>query len=423
MHRAPVTPRYVVRRIAPPTVSDPMRLVHVIASLDPAQGGPPVVAARLGAAQRERGHQVEVLGYGTEEGRPRVESMLASTPQPGPQALHLLTAGSKWERLRAQRASDWLKEHLSGVDLLHLHGVWDPILHAAARAAKRQGIPWIVTPHGMLDPWSMTQSRLKKKIALRGWVGPTILDGARFIHALNKDEIQGMAPLVRSTPMEVVPNGVFIEELTPPAETGAFRKSSPFLGGDPYVFFLSRLHYKKGLDVLVDAFNKAQKCCPSARLVIAGPDDGYEATVRGLIAESPARDRIHLVGPLYGDAKRNALIEANCFCLPSRQEGFSIAITEALGFGTPVVITDACHFPEVESAGAGHVVDLNGDAVAAALVDTLQDQDARDDMGASGARLVRKDYTWPSIAARFDELFGEYECSYSKSEATKNMAE
>ena len=393
-----------------PWVFDCMRLVHVISTLDPAHGGPPVVAARLGAAQRERGHQVEILGYAPEEARGRIQSMISSTPQPGPQALHLLEPGSKPERLRAQRARRWFKEHLEGVDLLHLHGVWDPILQAAASAARRRGIPWIVTPHGMLDPWCMTQGGLKKQIALRAWVRPNILDGARFIHALNADEVQGMAPLSGGTPKEVVPNGVFLEELTMPESPGGFRSSSPFLGDDPYVLFLSRLHYKKGLDVLVDAFTRAHQTCPTARLVIAGPDDGYEATVRSLIAESPARERIHMIGPIYGDAKRDAIIEANCFCLSSRQEGFSIAITEALGFGTPVVISEDCHFPEVRSAGAGHVVALDGGAVGEALVDILEHPDTRDSMSTAAARLIRDHYTWPKIAERFDSLLAAHGC-------------
>ena len=369
------------------------------------------MVARLGAAQRERGHRVEVLGYATKEAHPRIQSMLAAAPQPGPHALHLLTPGSARERLRASRARNWMREHLDGVDMLHLHGVWDPILQAAAQAAHRRDIPWIVTPHGMLDPWCMTQGRLKKQIALRAWVRPTILNGARFIHALNADEIQGMSPLVGTTPMEVVPNGVFPDELTPPDDPGAFRSSSPFLGDEPYVLFLSRLHYKKGLDVLIDAFARTQDRCPTAHLVIAGPDDGYESTLRELLATNPARDRIHLVGPIYGDTKRNAIVEADCFCLPSRQEGFSMAITEALGFGTPVVITDACHFPEVASAGAGHVVELDAAAVADGLVDVLAHQGTRAAMGVAGETLIREHYTWPKIAERFDELLQEYNCS------------
>lgn len=387
-----------------------MRLLHIISSLDPAQGGPPVVVSRLGAAQHALGHDVSVLGYARGDAKSRIHSMFSDVPEAGPRQVHLLEPGSRIEQLRARRARRWLQEHLDGFDLLHLHGVWDPILSTAVRLATNHTVPWIITPHGMLDPWCMSQGRFKKHVAIRTWVRP-ILQHARFIHALNEDECSGMASLVNSTPMEVIPNGVFLEELAKPESMRAFRSEHRELGEDPYILFLSRLHYKKGLDVLVESFARTLKQCRTARLVIAGPDDGYESTLRALIEHSPARDRVHLVGPLYGEAKRAAICEAECFCLPSRQEGFSMAITEALGFGTPVVITKACHFPEVGDAGAGHVVDLDAQAVATALIDVLQKPDLRQTMGRAGTELVRTRYTWPAIARRFDALFQEYNCS------------
>jgi glycosyltransferase involved in cell wall biosynthesis len=105
-----------------------------------------------------------------------------------------------------------------------------------------------------------------------------------------------------------------------------------------------------------------------------------------------------MTGGLYGSAKIAALKQSACFCLPSRQEGFSVAITEALACGVPVAITDACHFPEVAEAGAGVVCALDPMAVAAALERILEDPDGAKRMGAAGARLVRANYTWPRIA-------------------------
>jgi glycosyltransferase involved in cell wall biosynthesis len=109
---------------------------------------------------------------------------------------------------------------------------------------------------------------------------------------------------------------------------------------------------------------------------------------------------VHLVGPLYGDRKHAALRSAACFCLPSRQEGFSIAILEAMACRNPVVISDACHFPEVAEFGAGHVVALDPKELAAALRNVLEDPEARQRMGAAGFRLVQSRYTWPKIAER-----------------------
>ncbi|MDG2292645.1 MAG: glycosyltransferase, partial [Phycisphaerales bacterium] len=209
-----------------------MRLLHIISSLDPAQGGPPVVVSRLGAAQQARSHSVSVLGYAHGDARSRIETMFSEVPQASPCRVHLIDPGSKVEQLRAHRARRWLQEHLNEFDLLHLHGVWDPILSAAGHLAKSNNVPWIITPHGMLDPWCMSQGWLKKQLAIRTWVRP-LLRQACFIHALNADECDGMRSLTGRTPMEVVPNGVFLEELAEPESKDAFRSQHPELGDDP----------------------------------------------------------------------------------------------------------------------------------------------------------------------------------------------
>ena len=114
---------------------------------------------------------------------------------------------------------------------------------------------------------------------------------------------------------------------------------------------------------------------------------------------------MHLVGPLHGARKYAALRSAACFCLPSRQEGFSIAILEAMACGLPVVISEECHFPEVAQSGAGRVVPLEPAALAAALGEVLEDRNAARRMGDAGAQLVQSRYTWPGIAEQFLSIY------------------
>jgi glycosyltransferase involved in cell wall biosynthesis len=147
------------------------------------------------------------------------------------------------------------------------------------------------------------------------------------------------------------------------------------------------------------------------QLVVAGPEDGAKADFEQRIAAAGLADRVHLVGPLYGEAKLAAYVDAACFCLPSRQEGFSVAVTEALGLGVPVVITPAVHFPEVQRAGAGEVVDLNSEAVAAALRRIISDPGVRQRMGDAGREMVAAKYTWLKIAEQSLAAFSRLEAA------------
>lgn len=257
------------------------------------------------------------------------------------------------------------------------------------------GVPYVVVPHGMLDPWSLRQKALKKRVALATYMRG-VLDRAAFLHALNAEERDLMRPLGLKVPVEVIPNGVFLEEFERMPAAGAFRAAHRGLGQDPYILFLSRLHFKKGLDYLADAFAILAKQRADVRLVVAGSDDGFKGEFERMIAAHGLSGRTHLVGPLYGEEKLAAFNDAACFCLPSRQEGFSIAITESLACGTPAVVSEDCHYPEVGEVGAGTVTALEAGAVAAGLVRVLAGD--RGAMGEAGRRLVRERFNWPAVA-------------------------
>jgi glycosyltransferase involved in cell wall biosynthesis len=247
----------------------------------------------------------------------------------------------------------------------------------------------------MLDTWTLAQSALKKRVALALAV-KGLLDRAAFLHVGNVHEREVIKPLKIAAPSEIIPNGAFLEEFASLPARGTFRSAHPELGGDPYVLFLSRLHYKKGLDYLADAFALVAGQRGDVRLVVAGSDDGYQVEFERRIAAHGVSGRTHVVGPLYGDAKLAAFNEAACFCLPSRQEGFSIAITESLACGTPAVVSEDCHYPEVEEVGAGVVTKLEGGAVASGLLRVLAGD--RGAMGEAGRRLVRERFNWPAVA-------------------------
>lgn len=370
--------------------------MHVIASIDASKGGPPLVASRLAAAQAGIGHSVALLSYTPHDPASAVSTALSKVPHGAKvRIVDVGPSGGAWEALTASRATKEIAAVVPEFDLCVLHGVWNSILLAAANAFRRAGKAYVVVPHGMLDPWSMTQKRPKKLLAL-ALAYRAMLNHAAFLHCLNADEQTLMAPLRLKSRCEIIPNGVFLEEFATLPARGGFHAKHPELAGQPYVLFLSRIHFKKGLDYLADAFEIVARTNPALRLVVAGPDDGYRATFEQMIAQKGLTPRTHVVGPLYGDEKLAAFIDAACFCLPSRQEGFSIAITESLACSTPVVISNDCHFPEVRDAGAGRVVPLNAQAVAAGILEVLAAD--RGALGRAGRKLVEERFNWPRVA-------------------------
>ncbi|MCY2952691.1 MAG: glycosyltransferase [Planctomycetota bacterium] len=376
-----------------------MVIVHVIRSLDPAEGGPPMIACRIAAAQASLGHDVHLVHYQVPGSSERVQTMLASLPHHQRIHFHALPSPSMIERLLARNTRSALADLLDRIrpQALHLHNVWDPILRAAAAEAVRRQIPYLILLNGMLDPWSLSQKPWKKRLALvLGY--RTMLNRAAALHTGNTDETQLIAPLGLTAPAVIIPNGVFIEEIEPLPPSTSFHAQHPELDGRPFVLFLSRLHYKKGLDYLADAFAIVAHDNSEVRLVVAGPDDGARADFEQRIAQAGLAPRVHIVGPLYGPAKLAALTGSACFCLPSRQEGFSVAITEALACRVPVVVSEQCHFPEVATAGAGFVVKLDPHEIASAVLRVLADAHRATQMGHAGRSLVESRYTWPRVA-------------------------
>ncbi|WP_428390152.1 glycosyltransferase [Mucisphaera sp.] len=373
--------------------------MHVIQNLDPAWGGVPMVATRVAAAQAGLGHEVVMACHAPPGGVAAEEPLLAGLPHRELVTIERFEPVGALEGLMPGKLAGRLEGVITGADAVHLHGVWDPILRAAAVAADRAGVRYVITVHGMLDPWSLSQKRAKKRLALAmGY--RKMLNGAWFIQAMNEEERRLFEPLGLTSDVRLVPNGIFVEELEPLPAAGTFRRLHPGLGDDPFVLFLSRLHYKKGLDVLADAFAVVHRERPDVRLVVAGPEDEAAGPFREQIARYGLTERVLMPGPVYGEAKLAAFVDAACFCLPSRQEGFSIAITEALALGSPAVITEGCHFDAVAEAGAGLVTALDKDAIGAALLEVLGDAERARAMGVAGKALVRQNYTWPGIAER-----------------------
>jgi glycosyltransferase involved in cell wall biosynthesis len=371
-----------------------VKIVHAVRTIDPASGGLPIVPVRLGAAQAALGHSAVVLAerdaafaeavlFRDIPGADRVGRL--GVTRAGPAAM--CGVGPVWGELR---------DHLRDADVVHIHGVWEPLLWVAAKMAGAVGRPYVVAAHGMLDPWSLAQKRWKKRLAMAlGW--RALLNRAAALHLLNDDERRLVADLGLTAPTFIIPIGVPLNELDQ-GRAAAFAARHPMVGPRRYVLFVSRLHYKKGLDFLAAAFGLVAADHPDVQLVVVGPDGGARGDFERQVKLAGLTDRVHVLGSISTGEKWDVLAGATCFCLPSRQEGFSQAILEALAARVPVVISDQCHFPEVAEQKAGLIVPLDAAAIAVALGRVLADADGRRAMGTAGRRMVEDRFTWERVA-------------------------
>lgn len=382
-----------------------MKIVHVLDTLDPRDGGPPQVAMRQAAALAGLGHDVAILHCRPEPDRVGpVRTTIEGVP--GHERVTILELPREDLRKFLGSARPGSLECLRGAEWLQLHQIWHPMLRAVARFARHEGIPYSMRPAGSLSRWMISQKKWKKRLGLAlGY--RRMIDGARFLQALNKDEAHEISFFRPRNPVEIVPNGIFPEEISPLPAKGLFRAKHPALGTRRYVVSVGRLHYSKGYDVLVPAFARVAKALPDVDLVLVGPDGGKQADLEAMATSLGVRDRVHFIGAVYGKTKFEALVDASVFCLPSRHEAFSNAITEALASGLPCVISPGSHFPEVAESCAGLIVEIDEEALGDALTALLRDPERSAEMSANGRRLAHS-YLWPEIAARLASIFSRH---------------
>lgn len=380
-----------------------MRVLHVIQSLDPDMGGLPKTAAALPAALAGAGAEAGLLHYSNPAQEERIQAAYGAFP--GFATVRRLAildpAPAEWAFNRqAIRLAAEFKP-----DVIHTHGIWEPLLRNVHAWARRAGVPYVILPQSMLHPWQNQNRRLAKAI-LKGPLGWRALwRQAGCWQALTGEErghllTQGVAARV-----EIIPNGIFPGELEPAPPAGAFHRRFPALGGRPYLLSLARLHPQKSPDVLLEAFALAAERLPGHALVLAGPDYGMRAALERRVTELGLGDRVLLPGSLGGDAKREALHGAALFCLPSQAEGFSLALVEAGACGLPLVISPGCLFDELVQAGAAVCSEVRVAPLADALVAVAADPARAAAMGAAARALVASRYTWPSLAERLLALY------------------
>jgi glycosyltransferase involved in cell wall biosynthesis len=384
-----------------------MNVLHVISALPPRSGGPTTVLKALTKQQAQAGLNVTICTTNFDH----TEALLDVLPN-APIRENGVTSwyfSVDFRPLMISRALwRWARDSLNKFDLVHIHGLYRFPPTYCARQARQQGIPYIITPHGALDPYLYTKSStsLGLKRLYEHWLDLPNLHNASAIHYTAEDERRLAAFLDLRSPSFVVPIGVDFTPFEHLPKPGPFRATLG-VGTDPLVLFLGRLHHKKGLDVLIPAFDQVRRDLPHARLAIVGPaNDGYNDQVRAWVRAHGLERAVEFVEFLTGQDLVQAYVDADIFVLPSYTENFGLTVVEAMASGLPVIISRHVNIHhEVAADGAGLVTECNPDAMARAILGLLNDPDRCRQMGESGRRAARRRYAWPRLVHQLTEEY------------------
>jgi glycosyltransferase involved in cell wall biosynthesis len=380
-----------------------LRILQVAASYYPAvrYGGPIRSVHGLAAALAKRGHDVHV--YTTNVDGDSVLDVPVDRPVDlDGVKVHYFPVSAALKRLWWSPALERrVRDSITEFDVLHVHAVFLLPMRAAARAAARAGVPYLVTPRGMLIRDVIQRKSRWVKTAWINLVERTTLANAAAIHVTADVEGTELRALgLPSRRNECIPNGVEWPAKHAPLEQGPFAHLP-----ERYVLFLSRISWKKGLDRLITAW----QWVPDVPLVIAGNDDeNYRPRLEELARSLGVAGRVLFVGPAE-DAHKWALYErAQLFVLPSYSENFGNVVAEAMAMGCPSLVTAEVGIaPLLTAAGAGKVVSGVPEELARQITGLLADQTARQEMGRKAIEAAHAELSWHGIAARAERLYRE----------------
>lgn len=295
-----------------------------------------------------------------------------------------------------------LYKNVKNFDLIHIHEYRTINGTFAAYFAKKNGIPYIIQPHGSL-PSIIGRKRLKKVYDFV--FGNNVLQNASKVIALNDMESEQYKNMgVDSKKIRTIPNGIDISQYNSLPPKGSFKLKHGINDDEKIILFLGRINIIKGINLLVDAFEKLTHEFSNVRLVIAGPDNGYLSSLKKQISVLKIEKHVLFTGPLYEQDKLEAYVDADVYVLPSVYEIFGITILEACACGTPVIVTDRCGISDfVENVG--YVVEYDKEQLMDALFKILSNKEVRLKLGEEGKKLVRKEFKWDDIAKQIERIY------------------
>jgi glycosyltransferase involved in cell wall biosynthesis len=378
-----------------------MKLLHVNADLAKVTGGPAKTVIDMSIAARPFGHDISI--YATTYGG---ETMALEPAREAGVDIRLFPVGFPefWER--SPELTRALEATIPSSNLVMIHSLYMYHSWIAASICRRNCVPYIVCPHGALDPYIYRRHRWRKAIA-EALFQNRVLKGAAAVHYTTEDERRLAAPVAHNTSAEVVPLSLNADDYRPLPPRGEFRAAFPEIGNRRIVLFLGRLNFKKGLDLLIPAFAQVLEQGRDLHLVLAGPqDDEMRPKLAAMIEKYDIADRVTFPGYIDGRQKLAALADADMFVLPSYSENFAVSVAEAMFCRLPVIVTDRVNIcGDVSRANAGRVITPNVEELAAAIAELAGDENLRQSLGSAGEALVRERFLHERVGQKLDQMY------------------
>ena len=375
-----------------------MKIVHIISSIGKSAGGTSEIVPKICSVQQKAGIYVTLAC--------RDIGSLSDTAvqaQKDGVTLRLFNGMSSWLN---KISFSWdmmrnLGELVRDSDIVHLHGGWLFAVWWGAHCARKYGKPYVVMPHGSLEPERLKISKWKKRVV--GWLfDRRVYRHASAVWVTAESEGVGVRQYGVTCPIHVVPLGLEVEQYERSVPSPELLTRLGVSVGKKVVLYFSRITKIKGLDLLAQAWSSVAKDFSDWQLVVAGPDDyhGYRAVAEELFGRLCPTDSYRFTGPVYGADKYLLLKSASVFVLPTRNENFSIAVQEALASGVPVVCTKGAPWQILETAKCGCWTEVSAEGIAAGLQHLIGcTGEQRVEMGVNGNALIRSKFSWSAITA------------------------
>ena len=324
---------------------------------------------------------------------------------------------AKLKVLRPDFSRSQMEEYIISekFDVIQLQSMWDLRYHIVAKTARKHRIPYIITPRGMLEPWCLSQKKWKKKLAMALYQMKDIKRSACVFTTAEMEALH-VRDLGVDVPMVVLPNGIETDSYPCRISKDKVKKQ---------ILFLSRIHIKKGIELLIDAFDRIiKKNADMDDWIVAIVGNGEEEYIRELkrkVEGLNLRDKVKILAPVFGDAKVKLYQESSIFCLPSYSENFGMVIAEAMSCGVPCITTNGTPWQllngEVSTMGAnldilgknrktGWCIDLNVDNLEKVLLEAMtMKTEALYEMGQKGNLLVQENFNYKSVARKVMQLY------------------